>query len=50
MRADTTDDHYDDHYAVLGVSPLESYRRDGAAVIREFEASGHHYEAPRVLV
>lgn len=36
--------------AVLGVSPLESYRRDGAAVIREFEASGHHYEAPRVLV
>lgn len=36
--------------AVLGVSPLESHRRDGAAVIREFEASGHHYEAPRVLV
>ncbi len=36
--------------AVLGVSPLETYRRDGAAVIREFEASGHHYEAPRVLV
>lgn len=36
--------------AVLGVSPLEPYRRDGAAVIREFEASGHHYEAPRVLV
>lgn len=36
--------------AVLGVSPLEAYRRDGAAVIREFEASGHHYEAPRVLV
>ncbi len=36
--------------AVLGQSPLESYRRDGAAVIREFEASGHHYEAPRVLV
>jgi predicted TPR repeat methyltransferase len=36
--------------AVLGVSPLETYRRDGAAVIREFEASGHHYDAPRVLV
>ena len=36
--------------AALGVSPLEAYRRDGAAVIREFEASGHHYQAPRVLV
>jgi tetratricopeptide (TPR) repeat protein len=36
--------------AVLGDSPLERYRRDGAQVIREFEASGHHYEAPRVLV
>ncbi len=36
--------------AVLGESPLEPFRRDGAQVIREFEASGHHYEAPRVLV
>lgn len=36
--------------AVLGESPLERYRRDGATVIRELEASGHHYEAPRVLV
>ena len=43
-------DLFDIERAALGVSPLEAYRRDGAAVIREFEASGHHYDAPRVLV
>ncbi|MGE0784056.1 MAG: DUF3857 domain-containing protein [Sandaracinaceae bacterium] len=36
--------------AIGGPSPLEGYRRDGAEVIREFEASGRRYEEPMVLV
>jgi hypothetical protein len=36
---------------VFHESPLESYRRDGAEVIRQFAASGRTYEnAPQVLV
>jgi hypothetical protein len=37
--------------AVFHESPLEPYRRDGAEVIRNFQASGRTYEnAPQVLV
>lgn len=36
--------------ALFGDSPLERYRRDGAEVIRELEASGRRYEEPMVLV
>ena len=37
--------------AVFRESPLEQYRRDGAEVIRNFQASGRTYEnAPQVLV
>lgn len=36
--------------AVGGESPIEPFRRDGAAVIRELEESGRTYEEPMVLV
>lgn len=36
--------------AIGGHSPVEPYRRDGAEVIRAFEASGRRYEEPMVLV
>ena len=36
--------------SVFGAGELEAYRLDGAEVIRRFEASGHTYDAPRVLV
>lgn len=36
--------------SVFGAGELESYRLSGAEVIQRFEASGHTYEAPRVLV
>ncbi len=36
--------------ALGGDSPLERFRRDGAQVIHDFEASGHTYEEPMVLV
>lgn len=36
--------------SVFGAGELESYRLSGAEVIRNFEASGHTYDAPRVLV
>ncbi|HEY8428907.1 MAG TPA: DUF3857 domain-containing protein, partial [Sandaracinaceae bacterium] len=36
--------------SLYGESPLEAYRRDGAEVIRELEASGRRYEGPMVLV
>lgn len=37
-------------HAAFGVRPIESFRQDGARVIREFEASGRQYDAPKVLV
>lgn len=36
--------------SVLGAGELEAHRLDGADIIRRFEASGHTYDAPRVLV
>lgn len=33
-----------------GEDTLKAYRKDGAAAIAAFEASGHTYEAPQVLV
>ncbi len=36
--------------AVGGESPLEAYRKNGAEVIRAFEASGRPYSEPKVLV
>jgi hypothetical protein len=33
-----------------GEHVLSAYRIDGAEAIRRFEASGHHYDAPQVLV
>src|SRR5690606_7945109 len=36
--------------SLYGENPLEAYRRDGAEVIRELEASGRTYEEPMVLV
>jgi tetratricopeptide (TPR) repeat protein len=36
--------------AIGGDSPLERFRRDGAQVIHDFEASGRTYEEPMVLV
>lgn len=36
--------------SVFGAGDLDAYRLDGADVIRRFEASGHTYDAPRVLV
>jgi hypothetical protein len=38
------------HRALGGESPIEPYRRDGAQVIREFEASDRRYDQPMVLV
>jgi tetratricopeptide (TPR) repeat protein len=38
------------HRALGGDSPIEPYRRDGAEVIRAFEASGRRYDEPMVLV
>lgn len=36
--------------AIGGASPLESYRLDGAEIIRGFESSGRRYDEPMVLV
>ncbi len=36
--------------AIGGEFALSEFRLDGAAVIREFEASGHEYDEPEVLV
>ncbi|UJR86261.1 Hypothetical protein I5071_83430 [Sandaracinus amylolyticus] len=36
--------------AIGGASPIEAFRQDGARVIREYEASGHSYDGPKVLV
>lgn len=36
--------------SVFGAGDLDAHRLDGADVIRRFEASGHSYDAPRVLV
>lgn len=38
------------HRAIGGDSPIEPYRRDGAEVLRTFEASGRRYDEPMVLV
>lgn len=37
-------------HAAFGIRPIESFRQDGARVIREFEASGRSYDGPKVLV
>ena len=36
--------------AIGAADDLAPYRKNGAEIVRAFEASGHHYDAPEVLV